>query len=464
MGTEPWFRNPDNYIRELVEAGECRIAWDRGILVKRHLDPIKHASLFFGQAFPWRALCIGSQGTVEYRNGDKLNKPTAVYPTWEYGEDASMLEEIVASPIGQVREICDDRTIPPDERPVFGQEHRVVISNIPAGHTGPGKRFLLYLRDLQQEYPDCIIHVHGLYSWRMAFGMGLRAADVSPRESAQKGRVNLPSGKEEKFEHVQRHPQWVTVLGFKPADLAIPRNRCIYNIRSAVWASANYELLYKFQVHGGQDKPVDHTSSDAESVSTRSETVSPFTGKTSKPQEGDQFFCNTCSLQDKCKYYREGAVCSVPGAEPRKLASFFKTRDSDTIIEGLSTLVAAGATRVEKGMREEEAFGEMNPEVTKGINQVFAQGVQLAKLVDPNLRSPKVAVQVNGGQAAVAVGGSNPKQLVAAAIRELESRGIPRDKITPEAIQGLLVGMAEPERAQRSLSAPPVKGEVVERD
>jgi hypothetical protein len=67
VSTEVWFRNPDTYIRELVECGVFQIAWDRGYLVKRKVDPIKHAELYYGQAYPWRVLAIGPQGSAEYR-------------------------------------------------------------------------------------------------------------------------------------------------------------------------------------------------------------------------------------------------------------------------------------------------------------------------------------------------------------------------------------------------------------
>lgn len=67
MATEVWFRNPHDYIRELVEVGECRIAWDRGLLVKRGIDPIKHADLYYGKGTDWRILTVGNQGSAEYR-------------------------------------------------------------------------------------------------------------------------------------------------------------------------------------------------------------------------------------------------------------------------------------------------------------------------------------------------------------------------------------------------------------
>jgi hypothetical protein len=453
--TEVWFRNPDNYIRELVECGQHWIAWDRGLLVKKRIDAEKHAALYFGKAYPYRLLLVGDQGTAELTPDHGFANPKAVYPTWEYGEDAALLEEIIAQPVGEDAAICSDMSVPPDERPVLGQEHRVVVIGCPPSTSGPGRKFLRYLKELQEDYPDCIIHLHGMYAWRPCFGMGLRAADVEPRTSAQKGRVHLPSGREEKFESVVKHPQWVTALGFRPVDLAVPRNRCMYNIKSAVWAGENYEKLYNFP-NRSSSKEVDHTSPTADFKVP--ETRSALIGSPEK-KPGDMFHCDTCSLQDKCRYFRDGAVCSVPGAEPTELARYFKTRDSGMIIDGLGTLLAAQTRRMERGLEYEEIDGELSPEVTRMMTAIFDEGVKLAKLVDPSLRGNSgVNINVGAGGAA-AVGLSNPKQLIASAVRELEARGINRDDITPELIQGLLTGMAQPGAANRA-----IEGEVISRD
>ena len=337
-------------------------------------------------------------------------------------------------PAGKSQEACTDMSVTVDERPVWGQEHRVVITEIPSGVTGPGRRFLAHLKELQEDYTDAIIHVHSLYSYRLAFGLGFGAADVEPRTAAAKGKVHLPSGTEENYEKMQTHPQWAAALGFKPVELAVPRNRCIYNIKAAVWAGENYSKLFKFKVRGAYN-PVDSESADKDFKPVT--TISTFTGS-SKAMSGDKFACDSCSLKNDCKYFRAGAVCSVPGSEPTELARYFKTRDAETIIDGLGTLLAANSRRLERGMREEDAFGDLNPEVSKVMGQVFEQGVKLAKLIDPNLRGG-AKIQVNvGTNGSTSVTAGNPRQMVAEAIRELELRGIAREDITPELIQGVL--------------------------
>lgn len=442
--TEVWFRNPNNFIREMVDTAQCLVAWDRGTLAKRKIDPIAHAGLYFGKAHPWRALAIGAQGAAEYRDGDTEFSPTAVYPVWAYGESVHMLEELMDHPIGEDVDICNDESMPGDERPVLGQEHRVIITNIPPVHMGPGRSFLAYLKELQEEYPKAILHVHGLYSYRGAFGMNFGAADNDPRTTAQKGKVVLPTGKEVLFERVADTPQWARILGFKPVELNEPRNRCMFNIRSAVWAGENFAAMYSPRSIAGPAIDPDVSDDDFKAVETRTPLPVSVKAKT-----GDKVSCDTCSLQDKCSHFRSGAVCSVPGAETKSLATMFKTRDSSIIIDGLGTLAAANARRLERGMREEEIHGDLNPEVSKIMGQVFDQGTKLAKLIDPELRSG-AKVQVNVGVAGspqVQVTAS-PRALVADAIRTLQDQGIERSQITPDMVKGLLEGMNNPGRMQ----------------
>jgi hypothetical protein len=305
VSTEVWFRNPHDYIRELVETGQTNIVWDRGLLVKRGIDPLKHADLYIGNAYPFRILCVGTQGSAEYRPGCTMDTPVAVYPTWAYGEDSFILEEMLAHPYGEDIEACNDLTVQPDERPVLGQEHRVVVTDLPHSSRGPGKQFIRYLKGLQEEYPKAIIHLHGTYSWRTAFGMGFGAADVEPRTPAQKGNVHLPSGSIVPFERLITKPQWAANMGYTPAQLKDPKNRCKFNIKSAVWAGRFFTEAYKFRVRGGPE--IDYNSPD--NNFTPLETVG-YLSKGIKIKEGDQQLCDTCSLQDSCKYFRSGAVCT----------------------------------------------------------------------------------------------------------------------------------------------------------
>jgi len=429
--TEVWFRNPHAYVKELAEVGgKKRVAWDRGMLVKKRIEPVAHAKLYFGQDDDFEIFCIGTQGTAHLDKDHTLENPKAVYPTWEYGEDFEILEEMVSSPIGEDLDACNDDSIPVDQRPVYGQQHYVIVTNLPNARLSANRPFYRHLSELQEEYSNCTIYVHGSYSFRIMFGMGYGAADVDPRTDAAKGRVTLPNGKELAYARLVSHMQWVHLLEFSIPELKIPRNRCMFNIKSATWASENFNKDINFKTRGkvevDPDSPVTITP------------VMPSSGSRKGPISGDKITCDTCSLTSTCKLAREGAVCSVEGSETSPLAKAFQSRDSGRILDGLGTILAAQTNRLEQGMRNEDEFGELDPEVTKMMNSLFANGVKLAKLVDPTLTKP--LVQINNGSAG-AVAGSNPKELGAQVIRALEDQGISRDNITPEMFESMLLKM-----------------------
>lgn len=430
--TEVWFRNPHNFVRELVEVGEpYRVAWDRGILVKKRIDPVAHAKLYFGEGADFEILCVGQQGTAHLDADHGLDHPKAVYPTWEYGENFQILEEMVSSNIGFDADACS-ADVPLDERPVVGQDHRVVVTNLPNANLGANRPFYRNLRELQEEFPDTNIMLHGLYSYRVMFGMGFGSADVEPRTSAANGKVYLPNGKEIAFARTIGQMQWVNLLGMSVTDLKVPNQRCIFNIKGALWAGEHYNETMNFKTRG--TVAVDPDSPVTVLPTTQQFDINPALVR----QEGDMVTCDTCSLADGCKQYREGAVCSVRGSEGSPLAKLFQSRDASRIIDGLGTILAAQTDRLEKGMQSEDEFGELDPEVTKIMNQLFQNATKLAKLIDPTLSKP--LVQINNGHAQQLHGG-NPKEIGAAVIRALEDQGFNRADITPEMFEGMLLKM-----------------------
>lgn len=445
--TQVFFRNPDNYVRELVEADFRNVAWDRGLLVKKKIDPVRHANNYFA-GFPFRVLVIGDseQGTQEYQAGSTYGKPVAVYPTVSATRDQAplqVLEELLGSPAGDNEELCQDLATPEDERPVYGQEHRVVVTDMPDMSTGRGRAFARGLRDLQADYPDAIIHVHGLYGWLTMFGFGLQSVDVDPRSSAQKGKILLPMGKEIKYEAAPMLLNWVTLLGFRPSDLADPKKRCIYNIKSALWAADNYNENERIRF---KRNPADGPSTDTESSDADFKPATTVravrTGPAITALPTDKITCNTCSLATACKVYREGAVCSLT-REGKSLAEMMRSRDSSQIIDALGGIVGKQAERLERALEDEEEFQELSPEVSAMLNATFANGIKLAKLIDPALRAgPKVAVQVNGA-AGVSVGmGATPQQIMGGIIRAIEDMGIERKDITPKMIENMMRRMS----------------------
>lgn len=426
-------RNPRNYIQEALEVGASCFAWDRGFCVKRDLDPVRWTDTYVGvNDIGERHLLVGSQGTSEFRHGQHImGRPVAVYPTFRYGDPLEKLFGFLEHPAGDEpdRYVSEDRLL----SAVPGQEHRIVITDIGNLTSPMTKKFLRELAAVQKDHPEAIMHLHGLYSYRAMFGLGFRSADVDPRSSAAKGKVLMPHGKEMTYERAADQPKWINLMGMHPSDLRVPRQRCIFNILSAGWAAKHFMDNVKWSVNKKNTDFVDPDDPISEiSTDTR---IMLHNGV--RPQEGDRWLCNLCTLQSSCKFFREGAVCTVPDSEPLELAHFFQTTDSDTIITGLGTLLAAQSRRLATAMEMEEASEGISPEVTKIINTLFDRGVKLAKLVNPTLAAAGAArINIDARQQSIQAG--SPQQLMAAVVQELVARGVRREDITPEMVMDIL--------------------------
>ena len=420
---EVWFRNPLTYIRECAELLVGNIAWDRGLLQKNRLDPTKHAELHLPSVLQYRLLLVGDQGTAELRRGYDRSNPFAVYPTWEYGlQTVGELERMLATqrlPVGPTADECG----------VEGQEHRVVVIRPPNASSLLGKAFISVLRDLQFEYPSSIIHYHGTYSFRVAFGQKFGAADIDPVSDSSKGRVVLGSGRKMPWEDAAEYPIWVSLNGFRPSELSVARNRTMFNIKSAQWAAENFDEANAFRVRPG------NAEIDSQSITPVKLTAKRPLDSRKKAADGDKFHCDRCSLAPTCRYHRDGGVCVIPDSETSGLARYFQSRDSEQIIDGLGRLMEKQVERAERGLAAEEADPEqtLDPEVSRLMRTIFDSGVKLAKLVNPSLAGgTKVGVYVNGGSAQI--GNVTEASIVAGAVAELEAKGIDRSDIDAEMV------------------------------
>lgn len=422
MAVEVWVRNPNQCIKECIEVGMTNLVWDRGLLVKKGIDPEKFANVYFPQTMEYKMVVIGDsdQGAVEIRRGNSLQNPYKVHPLWEYGESLDLLESYC-------REAPEDGL--------------VIVTRTLSLMNPLGKKFIQTLQEIQEDFPHAKIHVHGLYSWRTMFGLNFRSVDIEPRITAQKGKVILPCGVEVKYERAQTEPLWLSAVGFDPAELSIPRQRCMFNIKSALWAAEYFKVKVKFEHRRRFPVPLDGVPLPSVPKNSRIKV------KNLKPEIGDMFLCDLCTMKLSCKYFRIGSVCSVPDSEGSELARMFKTRDSNTIIDGLGNLLALQVQRLEEGRAIELEDEKISPDVTRLVNTIFDRGVKLAKLVNPALAaasSPKVKVSFTQNSATISA--ANPTQLMAAIVNELESRGVERSQITPEMVRNLLA-LPEPERA-----------------
>lgn len=430
--TEVWVRNPVTCIRECAELLFPRIVWDRGYARKQRIDVQQHVELHYPTAVDYRILMVGEQGAAEITRDSSMANPSAVYPVWVYGDQmVPDLEHLMAK-----QQLPEGRM--PDERGVDGQEHRVVLTNLPAVNTHMGKALLRTLKQLQDDYPDCILHIHGLYSWKAMFGYGWGAADIDPVATARRGKLSMPAGGEKLYEKADT--QWLSMLGYTQGQLASPQERTKFNIHSAVWAGDNFTSDERFRVRN-DGEPVDVETPKSE---YKRKTVKHIRAPRATKQPGDKLLCDKCSLAPACKLYREGGVCTVPGTDGSGLAKHFGTRDADDIMDGLGKVLQEQTKRFEKGVEGEERTGEIDGEVTKIGNSVFQMGVKLAQLIDPSLAKPGVQVNVgisnhNGGSSMAELQ-NTPPQMIAALVKELqEEHNIPLESITPSMIAEFLI-------------------------
>lgn len=428
MRTELWFRNPLLYVRELVEAGHLNMVVDRGTLYRKGVDPARWADLHVPADRDYRLLVCGDQGVAELRRGHTMENPAAVYPAWDYRDGSiAELEHLAA---GRLRPARSSLDLPPDERPVPGQQHRVVVIFPPRMTEPQAVAFYDTLRELQADYPECIVHLHGRDSYRLLFGLGFRSVDIDARVRAAHGEIMMPNGRHIDAALAGEWRQWITLLGFTTAQLKIPRNRCLYNIASARWAADHWNENLRFRASAKRATPERPPEATKDLLSSRVEAASP----------GDELACDYCSLQRKCKFFRAESVCSVPESEASSLAKMFGTRDVDQIISALGGVVSKTAERYERAVTEEDRrfaiSGELNdkgdivdPEITKLGNSVVQQAEKLVKLLDPQRFKPTTKVQIASGEG---TDGVTAAAVAASIAKELEAKGLkpgdlPRD-------------------------------------
>lgn len=472
MATDLWLAQPQMYMREALDMGARKFTWHLADALNKNIDVL---SWFRSAAIGYpnvRVMIIDHSGAAEFDVYSTYNKPLAVYPTWAPDEPFEQLIWMVEHNVGMDREFTDDKDVSAEMRPVYGQKHRVVVHRI--GEAGPDRVALLTrIRDLQLLHPECEIFISGQLPYSMMFSMDWQAVDSMPKNVTPQGStfktICLPTGKklDEDYAYDPRYQDWFRLLGWTQDMLVDRFDFTRFNIASIQWAAKNFDKAVPFVKADYRRGHEPYKPHEFRKVAD-TDFVLPVARRILmrnvgfKPDEFDKFTCDTCMLHNACSLYREGSVCGVKGSEGMELSKHFGTRNAQNIISGLDALLKKQVERVENRIAEEETAGEMDPEVTKEINSVMANGTKLAKLLDPTLAGgPKVQVNVGvgrGGQAAVQVGNADPKQLVASIVGELEQSGIPREQITSGMIKGVLEGMAQRDPQQALEAAKVING------
>lgn len=481
-----WLMQSQRYIDVALEEGFRKFTWHAArLLTSKHelFSWVRAHSSAYG---PVRVMIIDHSGAPEYSTFAGYEKPMAVYPTWSPDEGWDSLEWLMQNDVGQDKDLCGNTSIQVQMRPVYGQKHRVVVHRIPP--SGQERQdFMLQMREVQLRYPDVELFVSGANRFSDLFGIGLKAVDYYPHALSPTGaaahRTILPTGKQliKDITYDRRYQDWFTLIGLAQEDILDVNDQVRVCLRAAAWAKRNFQSVTPFVVQpmrGGRNTVF--RPSEFRMVSDKDFILPAARRRVMRnigfsTDELDQYTCDTCIVHNACTLYREGSVCIVKGSDAVALADAFGSRSADVIMTGLSKLLEKNAERLENALVNEEAAGELDPEVTKLSKTVFDQGVKLVKLIDPS-KAGGTKVQVNvgvgaGGQANVGIASSDPKQLMATIVAELEAAGIPRDKIDSNMVKGVLRNMANvPQQqaistavaSQQALKAPLLNQKTIE--
>lgn len=445
-----FIRDPYNSYKQMQELGEYCASFSAARVIKnRHrFDEWRFMNLHFGNR-PWRSYTIGNWKTMEYDHKCEHQEPAGVYPSWHIIDDTfSTLKDYIDNPWNKKIGMGIDWT----DRPKFNQPHRIFIVGVRTdSRADPSMQARLgKLRDIQLAYPEVEFFIHGTDAYPVLFGLDMTAGDFDPYRSAQGNKIILPGGRRVyKPEFTEREHE-IKALGFTVNDLIEDPTNCQkYNIASARYAAHHWSsptgLLKRKSKNILVDKIV-----PTNKVRPHNVTVTTFPKELIKPT--DKIACDACSLWRVCHSYRKGSVCNLPGTESKKLSEMALSRDAGVITNMLASIVSKQAERVETVLDDEKFNKEINPEVDKMLNNLFKNGVQLAKLRDPNLGRP--LVQINNVQGSIGanqkVANADPRGIVSHIVSEIEATGIDRSDITEQMIkdymsqqQNLAIGSGE---------------------
>lgn len=442
--TTMFIRNGEKNMALFAEEGVAHIAWTRQNLGRQAHDGFRYLRQFYAAtSIRPKIIIIGPGGASEYFMDDLITKPRAVYPVWSGKHDTfDDLINLCENPVGESRSICFNDASDPRVRPVYGQQHKVVLYNNPPGHDS----FWNHVRRFKYDYPDVKFHLNGSSSFRLMFSEPWDSVDYDP--VCRRGlRIQLPGGnvfnmEDESAFQLAPWGDWINMLGFSMKDLlSTPDMRIKFNLRSATWASKHYADNFRWTNPGSGDEV--SMPSENEYV-PRSGHAIIMRRKRYSTALAEKILCNRCSIAPGCKLFRSGQICGLRESEMADLASYFQSRDAGKIVDGLAMIASRQARRLDAALAEEEISGEVDPNIDKQALAVFGMGVKLAKLVNPELAGPGTRVQVNVGVNGntEAVSMANPKQMMANVIKALEAQGIRREDITPAMMKGAIELMA----------------------
>lgn len=158
----------------------------------------------------------------------------------------------------------------------------------------------------------------------------------------------------------------------------------------------------------------------------------------------------------------------MPGTEGNELVRKFASGTATDVIDGIAELVGYQAALVQKGIEQNETRisqgQDMDPTVNKMINDTIKNATSLAKLRNPNLTRPMIAIQNNNGapqigqgrQAAMSIGQLGDREITATIDQMVATGKWNRSKITEDDVIAFLSSTHQPQLEEA------IEGEIVD--
>ena len=430
--------------RQMKQMGVTRGHVRHGLLRKVRNTPHKMMNMSF-RGMAWELLVEDEDFVALYKSSstEDGNEPEALWPI--FNAKKLDLEDLIAYckyPWGEREDLFGENDWGANElHPVPGQPHVVWVRNT------IGASWLSILEQLQEEY-KVKFGLAQTIAFSAAFGGLFDYAAIDHNAITTKKHALLPSGKRIKDIRAElpRVASVVRSMGFDYKSVMEDFEQLrLFNIASTQRAALTWKA-------DGDAKRVKDKTFKVEPEAPRAVAVKqnmrtrPPANMLQKSGKFDGILCNTCSLWRSCPQYREGEVCAVPGSDGRRLAKMFGSRDPSKIIDALGEWNTKMAERALDALDDEMPTEDkaLDATVTTALNQVFANGVKLAKLVDPTLNGGvqlNIGAQANGRAAVQAAamrvqkGEANERELAATVIAELEADGHARADITEQMVR-----------------------------
>lgn len=432
-----WLRDPYEYLTTVLDTpwSTIRTVWSDTFLLDTGLSPRR----FLNYTIPdrnWEALALESDYAYFFVGKDK--SVMQKWRRWKYGQSINELMKLFSSGNRFLVEL-PSANVSAKERDEFYKTYEIIRRSCPQGRP----------------------HIYNSVGYAKGIGLQPRSADFDLSHLPDRSCLQLPNGRLVRERELQEadyltHKYWVRLLGYKSLeDIKTYQDMILFEMRSMIWASANWEKINATKIEeiprvksptrysdetfekSYAERLAEMSESDADYV-PRETTQGLYSWGRRKALPTDRIACDTCSLADVCKAFRQGSVCAVPKTEGDSLRKRFGTRNSGAIIGGLQELMQINADRIQTAVRSEDIEEKgLDPELSKLIEKTIDQGEKVAKLIDPRLRpgpASQVLINNQNSSSQPQLASASPQQLTATVVRELEAQGMKREDITPEII------------------------------